>query len=194
VRFDFWGRHLAIFFPGLVLALIQVTSEVGERTRIRTAERVAFMLLVVAWAISDARIVGNPQYYKDDYRFAATFALDEAGRTGSTVLWAADTIGGRYYGIELGQPKPDVVWPVRGKGLFVANWTDGQINEYMASRKGAGQTILVLSKADLYDSRGAWAAAVERMNARKIASANSFDIYAFKCGEPNQALSETLHP
>jgi hypothetical protein len=180
VRFEFWGRHLAVFFPGLVFVVICLASTIPVRPWVRTMEHAALALLVIAWGISDARIVDDPRYYKDDYRFAARTALDEVGRTGGTMVWAADANGARYYGIDVGPPGYSVLWPVRGKGVYAANWTDGQIGEYITSHERQGPVILVLSKPDLFDQKGAWAAEVQRMHARKIASANSFDLYAFQ--------------
>jgi hypothetical protein len=179
-RFEFWGRHLSVFFPGLVFAAIQITSDGSVRGWLRSLGPVALLLLMVAWGVSDARLLSQPQYYKDDYRSAAAFALDEARRTGGTVVWAADPVGGRYYGIDLGSPELDVDWPVKGKGVFGSDWTDGQIEEYLASHAGTGEVILVLSKPDVYDKKGAWGRAVRHSHAPRIGSANSFEIYAFK--------------
>jgi hypothetical protein len=178
VSFRFWGRHLTVFFPMFVFLVILVTTGTGVSGRLRALEAVAFISLAVAWSISDMRLVSCPAYFKDDYRFAAAFALDEARRTGGSIAWAADALGARYYGIELGLPQPDVTWPVRGKGLPVANWTDAQVRDYLGSHRQDAEVILVLSKQDLFDRHGAWAAAVKRANAREIASANSFEIYA----------------
>lgn len=181
VRFEFWGRHLAAFFPGLVFAVIQITSHPPARGRLRALDASALVLLVLAWVISDLRIVTDPQYYKDDYRSAAAAALDEAARTNGTVLWVADPMGGRYYGVAMAQLKPDVSRPVRRQGVFAVNWTDAQIGEYMAADSANGrELILVLSKPDLYDKKGAWTAAVRRLHPRRLASVNSFDVYAFK--------------
>jgi hypothetical protein len=181
VWFRFWGRHLAVFFPSLVFGVIQVTGETTEVTkRLRAMERVAFIFLAIVWVVSDARLLLDPHYYKDDYRFAAHFALEEANRTGGTIAWAAAPMAGRYYAIQLAQTKPGPEWPVRGEGVWAANWTSKHVLEYLAFGRRRKGVILVLSKPDLYDRHGAWSAAVAQMKPCKVASANAFDIYAFR--------------
>ena len=187
VRFEFWGRHLAVFYPGIVFVVLEATRGVPTRRWLRVLEPAALAVLTIAWVISDARLIELSRYYKDDYRFATAFALGEAKRTGGSVLWAADPLGGGYYGIELDGHASGVAWPVRGHGLSAINWSDGEVRSFMASREGkgeegedGGELILVLSKPETYDRQGAWTAAAARMGAHKIAEANTFDIYALK--------------
>ncbi len=178
-HFRFWGRHLAVFFPPAVFWVIQLTSGIGISPRLRAKERLAFLFLALVWAISDARLVLDHQYAKEDYRFAAAFALSEARRTGGEIAWAAPALGARYYGIELAPLHFDAPWPVKGQGRGAANWTNQQIRDYFGSRREGSETILVLGRQDASDHYGAWAAAVKSSNAREIASPNSFNIYAF---------------
>lgn len=177
-HFEFWGRHLSVFFPGLVFATIQMVGDGPALGRRRGFDGAALTLLVVVWLLSNVRLIADPRYSKDDYRAAATAALDEAARTGGAIAWAADPVGARYYGVDLRSPRLDVDWPVKGRGVYASSWSAGQVSSYLAAHQSRG-AILVLSKPDLYDRRGAWSAAVRGRHARRIASANSFNVYTF---------------
>ena len=186
VDFRFWGRHLTALVPLLVFATLELTGETSAEQRSRVVKGAGLLCLALAWVISDARLLLSRRYYKDDYREAARIALDETVRSGGTLLWAADLFGARYYGLEYGGYQLGTTWPIHGQCIFAANWTDAQVAQYLALQTRKAEVILALSKGDLYDHEGAWTAAVSAMNARKIASLNSFDIYIFdrKHGEP----------
>jgi hypothetical protein len=178
--FHYLGRHLAVFFPICAFLALQLTSGTDGSKRARTVHAVALAALGIVWLISDLRLVGNPSYSKDDYRFAAAFALDEARKTGGNIAWAADPVAARYYGVRLDRAVDDN-WRSVGSGVLVANWGDRQVSGYLSLHgHDDKETILVLSKPDLYDKSGAWRDAVGRASPRRIASANSFDIYVFR--------------
>jgi hypothetical protein len=135
--------------------------------------------LACVWFISDARLWALSQYHKDDYRLAAKVALDMAHRSNATIVWAANFIGGRYYGLEFDRPLEGVGWGSVGRAVFAANWSQKQVAEYLDTITSQAPVVLVLSKPDLYDTDGNWTTAINELGARKVASPNTFNIYIF---------------
>lgn len=189
-KFRFWGPHLAVLFPFFVLGAIQFSSGADRGGRWRFVERALTVLIAITWLLSDARLLFLPQYHKDDYRDAAQVALHEAGSLGGQIVWAADALAGRYYGVELTEPafvsgqnpRPALLgqrvnWRVLGKGIFGANWTKKDLDRYIETTAQNAPIVLVLSKPDLYDRWNTWRGAVVAIGARRIASPNAFEIY-----------------
>jgi hypothetical protein len=116
-----------------------------------------------------------PTYGKDNYRFASEFTIAQAQRSGSVIVWIANGITARYYGIQsLNDPVP-APWPIRGECVFAANWTLRQIADFLLATPRP--LTIVLSKADIFDQSGAWNSAVASVGATIVASANAFRIY-----------------
>ena len=180
VRFQFLGRHLAVLFPLFLLVVIQSINTARKEKRWISFERIVFSLLILVWSISDIRMMVLPKYHKDDYLQAARLALDEARRTDGKIIWAADRIGGRYYGIQLdGDNQMDLTWEIRGKGIFGGNWEQKQTINYIKNMMGKAPIILVLSKPDIYDRKKGWNYAIKEIGAKRISSAHAFNIYEF---------------
>jgi hypothetical protein len=176
--FRFLGRHLVAFFPLFSFILISAIGEVATSRSSKHVGRLTVASVLCVWLISDARLWTLPQYQKDDYRLAASAALDAANRSDATILWAAHRIAGRYYGIDFEESFDGVEWQSLGKAVFAANWTKDQIENYLDS--ASAPVVLVLSKTDLFDAAGTWTAAIDRLQPRKLGSPNTFNIYIFE--------------
>jgi len=187
VDFRFWGRHLAACLPLFLFALLEAAGRPPQSKRQRAIEAAAFTLLAVAWLVSDYRLAFLPEYGKDDFRSATSIALDEARRSGGTIVWVADGLAGRYYGLEYQRATWDAPWFVRGKAVLGKNWTRAQVAGWLASGAHGSEIILVLSKPDLNDRHGAWAAAIRSMNARRLGSANAFDLFVLRPSPPGES-------
>lgn len=183
-HFRFLGRHLAALFPFLFTSGLMLTDIAAKTRRVRTLAVASTLLLAVAWAVSDARLVLLPSYAKDGYREAVAIAAQAAGSGYQQVLWAADDRVAFYYGLRVvdggasasadGAPQP-VAWPVAQQATFAAGWTAEEVRNYLSGRRFP--TVLVLSKEDLYDRTGAWTTLVAATHAVKIAAPNTFAIY-----------------
>jgi len=181
-NFRFWGRHLAPFFPLFSFTMIAAIGALPTARRWKLIGRITVLLLMCVWLVSDARLWTLSQYHKDDYRLAAKAALDMAHRSNGTILWAANFIGGRYYGLEFEQPLEGVRWQSVGRAVFAANWNQKQVAEYLNTATRQAPVVFVLSKPDLYDIGGNWSTAINELRARKVASPNAFNIYIFDKG------------
>jgi hypothetical protein len=187
--FRFLGRHLAAFYPLFSFVLIAAIGELASRPAWRRVARVVVLSLLCTWLISDARLWALPEYQKDDYRSAAETALKVARRSDAIILWAADGMAGRYYGIEFDGRLQEVKWLGRGRGVLAANWSQTEIMHYLNSVNDP--VLLVLGKTDLYDAAEAWTATVRTLTPFEIASPNTFKIYLFSNGRLE--LSRSSH-
>ena len=179
VNFHFWGRHLAACFPLLVFALLQTVGKRQPPGRGKRMESMAFILLAAAWIISDFRLVSLPEYAKDDYRAAVNLALDEANRSHGTVVWVADELCGRYYGLDFENGMEDRPWRVLGRAVLAENWPPPRLAGWLKNATYKTPIIVVLSKPDTYDSYGTWTAAVRSLKARPLGSVNTFNLYVY---------------
>lgn len=174
-RFEFWGRHWAPLFPVYLLGIARMLSLDSGGRRFRLARDVVLALIVSAWAASDLRLRFMSAYSRDDYRLAAGVALSEASGRRATIVWVADVATAQYYGIAAERDRMPDGWPVRGRGVFAANWDPRKVETAVTWR--GTPLIVVLSKPDLYDQHGAWRLAIESRGARRIATPNAFEIY-----------------
>jgi hypothetical protein len=123
-----------------------------------------------------------PSYAKDDYREAVAIVAQATSSGHKEVLWAADDRAASYYGLRVfdagaspdDQPQP-VAWPEAQRAVSAGNWTAEEVGSYISGRRFP--TVLVLSKADLYDRTRAWTSLLEATHAVKIATPNAFTIY-----------------
>jgi len=174
-RFEFWGRHWAPLFPLFVLGIAVVMSTAPGGRRFCVAQLSVLVLLLSAWALSSSRLRLMTAYFKDDYRRAAEIALSEASARGATVVWVADDATAKYYGLEAERGQMPTGWPVRGRGVFAANWERGRVEATVSGR--TAPLVVVLSKPDLYDRSGAWSSVIEESGARRLATPNAFEIF-----------------
>lgn len=189
-NFSFWGRHLAVLFPPVLLTTVVWLADASPaRPRPRTVA-VGTLLLALAWGVSDARLVLVPAYQKDDYRDAASIAMQQADATGAQILWAADPHAARYYGVDVRKAAhatnedeyeaedagaQEINLPIRAAATDVRDWTLAEIAGYLAEH--AEPAVLVLSKADLVDRRQGWQTVIRQQQPQLITQLNSFRIY-----------------
>jgi hypothetical protein len=183
-HFRFLGRHLAALFPFLFISVLMLTNVAPKTRRVRALAVASTLLLAAAWAASDARLVLLPSYAKDDYREAVAIAAQAAGSGYKEVLWAADDRAASYYGLHVvdaragasaGATSQGVAWPEAQQAISAGNWTAEEAGSYISGRRFP--TVLVLSKADLYDRTGAWSSLLAATHGVKIAAPNAFAIY-----------------
>ena len=181
-HFHVLGRHMAVFFPLLLLiVMFWLAGSPPERTRRSVAG--ATLVLALAWSISDARMVLLPQYKKDDYRDAASIALLKAKTTGAEILWAADPHAAHYYGIavmkdhrssEIGSPE-GLTLLVQRQATDARHWSLEEARQYLDAREKP--VTLVLSKPDLFDTKHGWQAFIRQRQLTLVAQPSSFSIY-----------------
>jgi hypothetical protein len=183
-HFQVLGRHVAVFFPLLLITILYWVGRHVSQTG-RTTAIAALSGLVLMWAISDARLISMPKYEKDDVREAARIAA-AADKNGARVLWVADTYAAEYYGVTAlrsdhhSQSVMDrgVGHPVTVQAIDGQNWSSEAAGKFIDS--SASPTLLVVSRPDLFDKQGVWRRLVEERHASKIASFPAFSIYQFE--------------
>lgn len=187
-RFQFRGRHMAALFPFFLLMLLLMT-DVPNRGNRRLLAALSLGILALAWTASDSRLLLLPAYHKDAYRSAAAMAATAARAHDAEILWAADPMTAYYYGLHVDAHDaeqsralqdlnlPEVFWPATGTCTFAANWTREEALNYLAHVNHS--IILVVSKPDLYDSRGAWDEIVREQKPSRVTAVNAFRIYEF---------------
>lgn len=183
--FQILDRHVAALCPLFLLTLLLWFSHALSMDHSGYTVRVALIGLALVWTVSDARLVFLPQYQKDSYRAAAAIALLKANSPRDTILWAADPHTAYYYGIRVmnsgryaGSPTDDLDWPVEREALDARNWNAADSVAFLSTT--SAPTVLVLSKADAFDSRGVWRALVAETKPQQLAQLNSFSIYEWQ--------------
>lgn len=180
-HFQVLGRHLAAFFPLLLMiAMIGPRNPLPWSSSYRKAA-VALIALGLVWGISDLRLVLLSKYAKDSYREACSIAISRARQDGAVILWAADPITAGYYGLAVTQ-ESDV--PGSGtnrhldRAILASSWSAEQTDAYFAN--SSTPTILVLSKAETFDSLGAWSARIREQGPAQIAHLNAVNIFEWQ--------------
>jgi len=175
VGFPFWGRHLAPVFPAFVAVAgwIFCLCWRAPSLAIKISARALLALLLA----SSLMLRFAPMHAKDDYRSAASSA-QETINEGGTVWWAADPAGANYYGIF-----PALLTAAAAADeknvILVSNMTYEQLSGLPYPR------MLVVSKLDIYDSKGGlrdWAkisspAAIHTKTAFQVFKYNPNDKY-----------------
>jgi hypothetical protein len=167
------GRH---FMPALpaILMLIALGASVWLGRR-RVWAYGLTTALVTAIAFSGISMI-HPRHGKDDYRSAAE-ATFRALESGAVVWWAAYNVGARYYGVPL------VGTERRGEACRSVEGIEGLV-VYDASNLPAHclgrlpePDLIVLSKPDRFDRRGALTDWVEESGFEKVAELAAFTIW-----------------
>lgn len=99
-------------------------------------------------------------HQKDNYREAAAWALQEAAN-GRTVLWAADVLTGKYYGLRDTSPHTRKIALLR----------EDNISDL------TGFDAIVLSKPDLYDPQNAIRSLIEEKDFENVAELKAFTLW-----------------
>ena len=184
--FQLLGRHLAAFFPLFLITLMLWPKHSFPSRRGRLAATTSLVALALAWGTSDARLVFLTRYDKDSYRDASSIALERARLDGGRILWAADPHTAHYYGIqvvnghhsaEIGE-NDGIDWCVKNQAIDARNWSSDEVSTYLDA--STTPTILVLSKADLFDKNGAWSTIIKQRAPNSIARLTAFSIYEWQ--------------
>jgi hypothetical protein len=176
-HFQILGRHLAALFPLTLIIGMLRPNKFGLPGRSRIAG-ISFIALALVWGISDFRLVFLHNYQKDSYREACSIALARAHQDGAVILWAADPVTAKYYGLNVDRVELGKREVGSGEALRAAGWSADQAREYFAG--SSVPTILVLSKADPFDDKGAWTELLERQPPVVIARLNAFSIFEWQ--------------
>jgi hypothetical protein len=181
-QFQVLGRHLAVFFPLLLMLPMLYPKDSFTPKSLRNTA-VAMTALGLVWAVSDLRLVFMPRYAKDSYREACSIASAKALEDGGAVVWAADTSTARYYGVLVmasnrtsSAASPDGIdLPVRIHAVDPQGWDYAQAHAFLES--SPVPVILVLSKADPFDRKGTWRSLIQEWRPQEITRLNAFSIY-----------------
>lgn len=164
------GRHCMPILPFVFLALAMAASIVW-RGRRRAAGRAFVVVLLLAMLSSALSYRFLHRHAKDDYRAAAEEARKTIDSSG-VVWWAADLMGGKYYGL-LPQlaTSPKSVDANVGE-VFMANSRSGK---YLAELPSPD--LIVVSKRDIYDREGALEEWIRTRGFRRAARRPGFEFY-----------------
>jgi hypothetical protein len=182
-NFQLLGRYAAALFPPfLIIPMLWLMPRLSKDTGKHGAAAV-FIALGVVWGISDARLTFIPKYGKESYREASSIAAARSRVDGATILWAADPHAAHYYGIlvmkgeltvEIGSDD-GLDWPITNRAIDARNWSPGEAAAYLHASKTP--IVLVLSKADLFDTNGAWRIQIEQQKPTEVARLIAFAVY-----------------
>ena len=173
-HFQVLGRHLAVFFPLLLMLVMLAPKDSSFSPKASRTAAIPMIVLAIVWGISDLRLVLMSQYEKDSYREACSIALAQARQDGAVILWAADPVLAKYYGLTIGPDRSEGF----GSAIEASGWSLDQTNAYFAS--SSRSTILVLSKPDLYDKQGTWGGLIRRQEPARVAQLNAVSIFEWQ--------------
>jgi hypothetical protein len=162
-HFQVLGRHLAVFFPLLLMVFMLAPKNPPFIPKTSRKIAIAVIALGLVWGISDLRLVFLSQYEKDSYKEASSIAIAQSRQEGAVILWAADPVIAKYYGLIVSQDKSSA----SGAAVDASSWSADQTNAYFAGL--SRPMILVLSKPDLFDKNGAWRAVIRGTEPPRIA-------------------------
>ena len=173
-HFQVLGRHLAALFPLTLVIGMLPPKKRGSPPRSRVAG-ISFIALALVWGISDFRLVFLHNYEKDSYREACSIALARARQDGAVILWAADPVTAKYYGLKVNPAEFGKREVGSGEAFLAAGWSADQARAYIAG--SSAPTILVLGKADPFDYKRGWTGLLEEQPPAQIARLNAFSIF-----------------
>jgi hypothetical protein len=179
-KFVFYGRHLLFLYPFFIFAIARAFAAIWHIIGRSLLGLAAIAGLLSMFVISDLRLRFDPQYFKDDYRLAAHTALS-IGEPGDPIFWAANLETGAFYGLFFSDIAPSRMvrpptWEKLRKAVFATNWTLDKIDEETSALDSA---VLVLSKVDLFDTKGGWRAFVKEHEPVAVREFDQFRIYRF---------------
>ena len=164
------GRHCMPILPFVFLALAMAASIVWRGQR-RVAGRALVVVLLLAMSSSALSYRFLHRHAKDDYRAAAEEARKTIDSSG-VVWWAADLMGGKYYGLlpQLALSAKTVAANVGG--VFMAN---SRSEKYLAELPSPD--LIVVSKRDIYDREGVLEEWIRTHGFRRAARRPGFEFY-----------------
>jgi len=155
------GRHLMFLVP--IVCLMLAVGLARLRSRNRLSAYVLGSGLLAMWIASSLYLRFEARHAHDDYKHAAAVART-AEEEGQVVWWSADAEAALYYGVSLDADEGSSAISV------------------ISPRKQVLQTlpppdIVVLSKPDIYDSRGAIRSYIRTRKMILLARLQAFEIY-----------------
>lgn len=184
-NFRMLGRHVATFFPIFALLLL---AGVAPRAKQNTGRLVlaGLLLLGIAWSVSDFRLRMLQSYQKDDYRDAAALA-QHALQRGEAVLWLADTLSARYYGLPTtdGLSQGGTLLPGAPRAVSGSCSAAG----FQQALQGHGPILVFVSDRPVFDPSGNCLKILESLNREHIASFPDFDVWQVNGVESNSGKS-----
>jgi hypothetical protein len=199
-HFHVLGRHLAALFPFVLMMVMIGPKNPLPWSGVYRKAALSLMGLGLVWGISDLRLVLLSKYAKDSYREACSIAVSRAHQDGAVILWAADPVTAKYYGLSVApeggsasgkETNRQVAFPDRDLAIGASTWSKEQTDAYFA--KASGPTILVLSKADPFDSLGVWSSRIREQAPAQIAHLNAVDIFEWQAGTDAGCSRCTVH-
>lgn len=172
--FRFWGRHLAAFYPIFILIILNLLANPSKEHRGLNLRRVALGALMGAWLLSSVRLTFVGDYKRDDYRSAVAHATEIAGQNGA-IFWAACTITGSYYGLDISGQQQETFGPAEYSAQNILGWDEIELEN--AYRESTGPVVVVLSKPDVFDSKQHIQRWLTKRNAKLVAAPRTFNIY-----------------
>jgi hypothetical protein len=113
------------------------------------------------------------KYQKDDYRDAVAIAL-AAQRDGYEVLWLADPVTAKYYGL----PTKEVIQPSGRSELLTdagpTSCTPGRLQTELNQHK---KILAVITDREFYDKTGQCRQMIQSAAGRHVASLVAFEIW-----------------
>jgi hypothetical protein len=177
------GRHIAVFFPLLLITLVLWANPLPPSGGRRYASITALVTVGIVWMISDIRLTQLSQYQKDDYRNAVSIAEAKAQSHGGKILWAADPHTAHYYGllvtdgaktVEIGN-NSGIDWHVDTRAVDARDWEFEEVRRFLSTERLPA--ILVLSKSDLFDTNHGWHTLIQQRKALEVAHLTAFSMY-----------------
>jgi uncharacterized membrane protein len=182
-HFQVLGRHLAVFFPLLLMVFMLAPKNPPFMPKISRKVAIAAIALGLVWGISDLRLVFLSQYGKDSYKEASSIAMAQSRQEGAVILWAADPVIAKYYGLTVSPDKSSAP----AAAVDASSWSADRTNAYFTGL--SRPMILVLSKPDLFDKNGAWRALIRGTEPPRIAELNAISIYEWQPLQKDGACS-----
>jgi hypothetical protein len=180
MNFVFYGRHMIFLYPYFIFVIAYVISQMWHNGNLLGFRNIVIVGLLFMYLISDIRLRYQSEYSKDNYRLAVRTAMSISGPH-TPIYWAANLTNGAFYGLFYSNVDPSIIeippsWRRIRKAYFASNWSYGVIKRQIGIFDSA---VLVLSKPDLFDTRGGWHSFIKKNNPTEIREFGVFRVYRF---------------
>lgn len=185
-HFKVLGRHMAVLFPPLLMTLLVSPPRPHLSYRSSRLAMASITALAFVWGISDLRLVFLSKYQKDSYREASSLALTKSREEGAVIIWAADPITARYYGITVENWAPSSDFDINlrlersapASAVAGSSWDLNKATTQLATSPVS--TILVLSRPESFDPQETWRTLIRNQHPSEIARLNSMTVYEWQ--------------
>jgi len=185
-HFQVLGRHLAAFLPLMLLPVMLFPRGLSRSSWHSRKLAIAVIALGAVWIISDLRLVFLTKYQKDSYREACLLALARAQNDGASILWVAEPVTARYYGLTVtpltesasAESSDEIGWVPLGRAIDGRSWSLDQAESYL--RSSTSPVIVVLSKPETSDPNRAWTSLIDSSSFTPLAKFNAFAVFEWQ--------------